>query len=722
MRTAKRLGVETVAVFSEADTHAQHVRLADAAVCVGGVASADSYLRYDRVLEAARSTGAEAIHPGYGFLSENAAFADAVREAGLTFIGPPAQSMRDMGAKDASKRLMEEAGVPLLPGYHGLDQDWETLEREALACGLSDSRPVMLKAVLGGGGKGMRVVNSHEELREAYDGAKREALASFGDDRLLVERYLPSARHIEVQVFCDQHGGAVYLFERDCSVQRRHQKVLEEAPAPGVDAALRKQLGEAAVRAALKVGYEGAGTVEFIADATDPSQFFFMEMNTRLQVEHPVTEMVTGVDLVEWQLRVAAGEPLPLIQEALTLSGHSFEARVYAERPEAGFLPGSGTLEHLRTPSEYGHTYVDAPTRAATAGHAVRLDMGVGEGDEISVFYDPMIAKLIVRGADRPSALHVLRRALAEWETVGVPTNVPFLRRVLDTKAFADAHVHTAFIGQHEDVLLPAAPPPPPTRMLHLAVLQWAAAQAEALAAATPAHSPFGANAFMSLGGSVCGGGGLLSPLEVQPLDFDGQPSGEAVKVMMRRITGESIGDAGAATQLAFEMSIASNDVTDGAAEGSRVELLDWCSSDRTFRALIDGCSVSGRTVLDASADEGTAIHLFVDGAHAGVLVSDIAQQAQRRLSASTAGAAARQSAVHSPMPGKIVRVLVSEGQSVAAGEALVVLEAMKMEHTMRAPLDATVGAVHATEGEVVGQRALLLSFADDGAETASAA
>ena len=287
MRTAKRLGVETVAVFSEADRHAQHVRLADAAVCVGGVASADSYLRYDRVLEAARSTGAEAIHPGYGFLSENAAFADAVRDAGLTFIGPPAQSMRDMGAKDASKRLMEEAGVPLLPGYHGLEQDWDTLEREALKCGLSDGRPVMLKAVLGGGGKGMRVVNSHEELREAFDGAKREALASFGDDRLLVERYLPSARHIEVQVFCDRHGGAVYLFERDCSVQRRHQKVLEEAPAPGVDAALRAQLGEAAVRAAVAVGYEGAGTVEFIADAADPSQFFFMVSSSHPRRSRP---------------------------------------------------------------------------------------------------------------------------------------------------------------------------------------------------------------------------------------------------------------------------------------------------------------------------------------------------------------------------------------------------------------------------------------------------
>ena len=344
----------------------------------------DSYLRTDRVLEAAFATGAEAIHPGYGFLSENADFADAVRSAGLKFIGPSAQSMRDMGSKDAAKRLMEAANVPLLPGYHGTDQAYSTIESESLACGLADGKPVLLKAVLGGGGKGMRIVNSLAELPAAVEGAKREAAASFGDDRLLVERYLPSARHIEVQVFCDQHGGAVYLFERDCSVQRRHQKVLEEAPAPGVDEALREQLGMAAVRAAQAVNYEGAGTVEFIADAADPTAFYFMEMNTRLQVEHPVTEMVTGVDLVEWQLRVAAGEPLPKTQSQLQLSGHAFEARVYAERPEAGFLPGSGTLHHLRTPADFGDTYVDSATRASAKGNAVRLDMGVVEGDEVS--------------------------------------------------------------------------------------------------------------------------------------------------------------------------------------------------------------------------------------------------------------------------------------------------------------------------------------------------
>ena len=313
-RTAKRMGVECTAVFSEADRGALHTRLADEAWCIGPAASSESYLRGDRLLEAAAASGAQAIHPGYGFLSENAAFADAVKDAGLTFIGPPGSSMRAMGAKDGAKRLMEEAGVPLLPGYHGEDQSWETLQRESDKCGLAEGLPVLLKAVLGGGGKGMRIVERREDLAEAIEGARREAMNSFSDDRLLVERYLPSARHIEVQVFCDTHGGAVHLFERDCSVQRRHQKVIEEAPAPGVSEALRKELGDAAVRAAKAVGYEGAGTVEFIADAADPSRFYFMEMNTRLQVEHPVTELITGVDLVEQMIRIGAGQEMTITQ------------------------------------------------------------------------------------------------------------------------------------------------------------------------------------------------------------------------------------------------------------------------------------------------------------------------------------------------------------------------------------------------------------------------
>jgi len=723
-RTAQRLGVQCVAVFSEADRHAQHVQLADMAVCVGGTASSDSYLRTDRVLEAALSTGAQAIHPGYGFLSENAAFADAVRAAGLTFIGPPAQAMRDMGAKDASKRLMEAAGVPLLPGYHGLNQDYETLERESLACGLATGHPVLLKAVLGGGGKGMRVVNSLEELSPAIESAKREAISSFGDDRLLVERYLPSARHIEVQVFCDQHGEGVYLFERDCSIQRRHQKVLEEAPAPGVDEALREELGKAAVRAAQAVDYEGAGTVEFIADASDPNHFFFMEMNTRLQVEHPVTEMVTGVDLVEWQLRVAAGERLPLRQSELTLAGHSFEARVYAERPEAGFLPGSGHLSHLRTPEAIGDTYVGAPTRSSAEGIAVRMDSGVVEGDEVSVFYDPMISKLIVRGPDRPAALQVLKSALASWETVGVPTNVAFMRRILDTQEFADADVHTAFIEQHKDVLLPPTPTPS-APLIKVAALGWLQTQADALAAAHPG-SVWADYPFRRLGGGVCGGGGQ-TPLKLQPLDADGAPAGDPMFLTFRHAEDAALSSRADATSIgALELALGSEgSISEGEdAEWSSAALLQWDAPKRRFRASVDGASILGHAVVGTSDVDGPAgmagavVSVFTAaGEAASVLLQDTAQQAAQRLSVAAAGGAALLKAITAPMPGKIVRVLVEKGQAVSEGEPLVVMEAMKMEHTMKAPADAVVDAVHGVEGDVVGQRALLVSFKEESAD-----
>ena len=722
MTSARRMGVETVAVFSNPDRHSQHVKMADAAINVGGAPSADSYLRTDRILEAALATGAQAIHPGYGFLSENAGFADAVRAAGLTFIGPSGQSMRDMGAKDASKRLMEAAGVPLLPGYHGEAQDWETLERESGKCGLDDGKPVLLKAVLGGGGKGMRIVNTKAELKDAIDSARREALASFGDDRLLVERYLPSARHIEVQVFCDQHGEAVYLFERDCSLQRRHQKVIEEAPAPGISEELRKSLGEAAVRAAKAVDYEGAGTVEFIADAADPNNFYFMEMNTRLQVEHPITEMVTGVDLVEWQLLVASGSPLPLKQHELTLAGHSFEARIYAENPEAGFLPGSGTLQHLRTPEAYGAPYVGPEERASPRGHAVRLDTGVVEGDEISVFYDPMIAKLIVRGADRDAALQLMRKALREWQTVGLPTNVPFLQRVCDTPEFSNADVHTAFIDQHAAVLLPEAPAPPSPRALKLAALYWITKQAETLQASLPDPSSVWASyPFARLGGGLCGGAGA-TPLKLQPLGWDGAPTGAPMFVGLRRSASDDGGTP------VYEMAVLADDgdaaapppASASAAEGSwgEVGLLGWGEDGpRSFRASVDGTSVRGSAKLgdeeglDGVAGAGATLHLFVEGEQGALHLSDVAQQARQRLSAAAASGGADAAAILSPMPGKIVRVLVAAGQNVTSGEPLVVLEAMKMEHTMKAPNDAVIKGVHAAEGDVVGQRAVLLSF-----------
>jgi len=430
-RTARRLGVRTVAVFSDADAHAAHVAACDEAVHIGASPAQESYLRGDVILEAARRLGAQAIHPGYGFLSENAEFAAACARAGLAFIGPSAEAIAAMGSKSAAKALMEKAGVPLTPGYHGERQDADYLLKEAARIGF----PVLIKAVAGGGGKGMRRVDRAEDFTAALASCRREAAASFKDDRVLVEKYLTHARHIEVQVFADNHGNAVYLFERDCSVQRRHQKVIEEAPAPGMTPERRRQMGEAAVAAARAVGYSGAGTVEFIVDH---SAFYFMEMNTRLQVEHPVTEFITGLDLVEWQLRVASGEPLPRKQEELSIFGHAIEARIYAEDPMRDFMPSIGRLEHLVPPEE---------------NSSVRVDTGVRAGDEITPFYDPMIAKLIVHAETRSAAIERMRAALARYQIVGVRTNVEFLGRLMTAPAFVDAALDTALIEREREHL-----------------------------------------------------------------------------------------------------------------------------------------------------------------------------------------------------------------------------------------------------------------------------
>jgi 3-methylcrotonyl-CoA carboxylase alpha subunit len=430
-RTARRLGVRTVAVFSDADARSAHVAACDEAVHIGGSPAQEGYLRGDVILDAARRVGAQAIHPGYGFLSENAEFAAACARAGIVFIGPSPEAIGAMGSKSAAKALMEKAGVPLTPGYHGERQDADYLLSEAGRIGF----PVLIKAVAGGGGKGMRRVDRAEDFANALASCRREASASFKDDRVLLERYLTSARHIEVQVFGDNHGNAVYLFERDCSVQRRHQKVIEEAPAPGMTPERRRQMGEAAVAAARAVDYSGAGTVEFIVDA---SAFYFMEMNTRLQVEHPVTEFITGLDLVEWQFRVAAGEPLPRAQAELSITGHAIEARIYAEDPARDFMPSIGRLEHLQTPA---------------ASPSVRVDTGVREGDEITPYYDPMIAKLIVHGATRAEAIGRMRTALAQYHVVGVHTNVEFLGRLMTAPAFVDAALDTALIEREREHL-----------------------------------------------------------------------------------------------------------------------------------------------------------------------------------------------------------------------------------------------------------------------------
>ncbi|MET0186658.1 MAG: biotin carboxylase N-terminal domain-containing protein, partial [Achromobacter sp.] len=438
--TARRMGLRTVAVYSDADADSRHVAACDTAIHIGGSEPRQSYLRGDVVLAAARAAGADAIHPGYGFLSENEGFAQSVADAGLIFVGPPPSAIAAMGSKSAAKSLMEKAGVPLVPGYHGDDQDPALLHREADRIGY----PVLIKASAGGGGKGMRVVESSAAFADALTSCKREAQASFGDDRVLIERYLQKPRHIEIQVFADTHGNCVHLFERDCSVQRRHQKVIEEAPAPGMTPERRKAMGDAAVAAARAVNYVGAGTVEFIVEPD--GRFYFMEMNTRLQVEHPVTEFITGTDLVEWQLRVAAGEPLPATQDMLQIHGHAIEARLYAENPDNGFLPSIGTLAHLALP----------PHTAFALGE-LRVDGGVRQGDTISPFYDPMIAKIIVSGADRDQARQRMIQALAATQVVGVQTNAAFLLRLMRDEAFAAADLDTGLIERRRATLLPEA-------------------------------------------------------------------------------------------------------------------------------------------------------------------------------------------------------------------------------------------------------------------------
>ncbi len=467
IRTARRLGIHTVAVYSQADAGALHAGMADTAYCIGPAPARESYLHIGRILDAARRSGAQAVHPGYGFLSENAEFAAACAGAGIVFIGPPPEAIRAMGSKSAAKTLMQQAGVPLVPGYHGADQDPAHLASEAARIGF----PVLIKASAGGGGKGMRVVEDLSGFHEALALAKGEARSSFGDDTVLIERYLTRPRHIEIQVFADTHGHVVSLFERDCSIQRRHQKVIEEAPAPGMDPARRVSMGEAACAAARAIGYVGAGTVEFIVE---DNEFFFMEMNTRLQVEHPVTEMITGQDLVEWQLLVASGQPLPLPQDQLRIDGHAIEARVYAEDPGRDFMPAVGTLTHLQPPAEDAH---------------VRVDTGVRPGDAIGVHYDPMIAKLIVWDQDRPAAVRRLARALSEYQAVGVQTNLGLLRRIAAHPAFGAAELDTGFIGRHGTDLLLGREPAPPAA-LAAAALRVLQDRAEATVAAG-SHDPF---------------------------------------------------------------------------------------------------------------------------------------------------------------------------------------------------------------------------------------
>jgi 3-methylcrotonyl-CoA carboxylase alpha subunit len=686
--TAKRMAIKTVAVYSDADAHAKHVRVCDEAIHIGGSAPKDSYLRWERILQAAKDTGAQAVHPGYGFLSENEEFAQACADAGLVFIGPPPSAIKAMGLKAESKRLMALAGVPLVPGYHGADQSPGLLKREADAMGY----PVLIKASAGGGGKGMRAVDKSEEFDAALASCKREAINSFGDDAVLIEKYVQRPRHIEIQVFGDSHGNYVYLFERDCSVQRRHQKVLEEAPAPGMTQAMRQQMGAAAVAAARAVYYVGAGTVEFIVEHPHDDQFsdgpplgsgtaakpklappggseprkagsvgvfYFMEMNTRLQVEHPVTEAITGLDLVEWQLRVACGEKLPLAQDQLRINGHAIEARICAENPDKNFLPATGSLYVYRLPDCAAFERCDG---------GVRVDSGVRAGDTISPYYDSMIAKLIVHGNTREEALARMDVALAQTHIVGLNTNVQFLRHVVQSPSFAKADLDTALIPREAAVLFD----------------QEKVGLAMAVAGTV-------ANTLLQERAMAVRSSGWIDP-------WARRDGWQSFSLNQRRFDFEFHGEAVAASLTYLHDGATQLKVGQGKGLGAAAELL-------TFDLLPEGIDVQfagQRQVLTVyqksdvahihSAQGATQIVAIDVLAHAGDGQADVG-----RLTA--------------PMPGKVVSFSVKAGDKVVKGQALAIMDAMKMEHTIEAPVDGTVAELLFAPGDQVAEGTELLKL-----------
>jgi 3-methylcrotonyl-CoA carboxylase alpha subunit len=651
--TARRLGVRTVAVYSDADASAKHVMACDEAVHIGGSAPRDSYLQWERIIAAAKATGAQAIHPGYGFLSENEAFADACAKEGLVFIGPPSSAILAMGLKAESKRLMEKAGVPLVPGYHGTDQDPAMLKHEADRIGY----PVLIKASAGGGGKGMRAVDKAEDFAAALASCQREARNSFGSDAVLVEKYVQRPRHIEIQVFGDTHGNCVYLFERDCSVQRRHQKVLEEAPAPGMTPELRQQMGLAAVAAAKAVNYVGAGTVEFIVeqpggyDKPQDMRFFFMEMNTRLQVEHPVTEAITGLDLVEWQLRVASGEPLPLKQEELRMHGHAIEARICAETPDNQFLPATGRLDVYRKPAA-----------VSFERGAVRFDDGVREGDAISPFYDSMVAKLIVHGATRAEALAKLDAALAQTRIVGLSTNVQFLRHVASSASFASAQLDTALIPREADVLFQQ------DRVGRALTVAAAVAQTLIAERATEGADPFSRR-----------DGWRPFGLTVRRFDFEYR--GESLQAQLSYLhDGALLLDLGEVSGPLVFSALESD-------SGTRMDL-----------------SFNGQRQTVQTWQRDELVHVFCDlGATVITEIDALAHAGE---------AAAEGGRLTAPMPGKVVSFSVKAGDTVKKGQPLAVMEAMKMEHTIAAPADGTVAELLYAPGDQVAEGAELLKIA----------
>ncbi|MBZ6378590.1 methylcrotonoyl-CoA carboxylase [Pacificimonas flava] len=640
IRTARRMGIATVAVYSEADRDALHVAAADEAVFVGAAAARESYLDIDRIVAAARDTGADAIHPGYGFLSENAAFARRLEQEGIVFVGPTAASIEKMGLKDSAKALMKKAGVPVTPGYQGDDQSLQRLEKAAQAVGY----PLLIKAVAGGGGKGMRRVDDPEDFAAELIAAKREGENSFGNGSVLIEKFITRPRHVEVQVFGDTHGNVVHLFERDCSLQRRHQKVIEEAPAPNLSERTRERLGDAAVRAAQAISYTGAGTIEFILDTEAKDKdgeppFYFMEMNTRLQVEHPVTELVTGTDLIEWQFRVASGEPLPLAQAELAVQGHAVEARLYAEDPESGFLPSTGRLTTLAFPAETG---------------GVRIDSGVAEGGEVTVHYDPMIAKVIACGPDRETAIDRLIGALDRTVVTGVKTNREFLARLIDQPAFRAGDVETGFIGARLDNLVET--PQPDANALILA----------AVASAVPPETKAGGTMFARFSGW------RMNLPETRFADLFGA-DGEALRFTLTR-AGEGWTLEGAAS--------------------ADLRSVQWSQDGKLTIVTAEG-RLSAVTILSDDLVE--------------VRLHGAAYRFLRRAEA--AAASPSDGAVVAPMPGRVLSLLVKDGQSVEAGAPLLVLEAMKMENRLTAAIGGVVTGLSAAEGDQVAEGAVLLTI-----------
>jgi len=646
IKTAKCIGIQTVAVYSDADANSLHVNLADEATYIGASEAAKSYLSIDSILHAAKTTGAEAIHPGYGFLSENADFADAVHAAGLVFIGPPASAMRQMGSKDEAKKRMIRAKVPVIPGYHGDDQSVETLKAEAKITGF----PVLLKAAAGGGGKGMRIVRKASEMDAAIDGAKREGQASFGSDVLLIEKYFERARHVEVQIFCDTQGHAVHLFERDCSLQRRHQKVIEEAPAPNLSAKLRQQMGDAAVRAAQAVNYVGAGTIEFLL--SEDQKFYFLEMNTRLQVEHPVTEMITGLDLVKWQLLVADGQPLPLNQDQITCKGHAIEARIYAEDPANDFLPCPGTIEYLEFPN---------------ARDDLRIETGIQSLDEVTPFYDPMIAKIVVHGDTRDIALKKISQALMATKIAGLATNVDYLKMLSQHERFKKFDIDTGFIDQ--------MPPWAAEINTVLKVHALTAATISMIASRTEKYktkSIISSDPYSPWSGQL--GWRILGDshqnIKLQDHDNDIHIT---IKNQNNILIIEGVGD-------------------------EPVSINNYAIINGDLLITLNACLIKAQ--VHTTNDQ---ISVFIQGETFNFTNIDDALIAK--------GQSHSETGLTAPMPGKVVDVLVKSGSHVEAGDVLLVIEAMKMEHSIIAQSDGIVEEVLYTTGDQVTDGVQLFQF-----------